>query len=502
MAQDEWYEDEELESVEELILVSLSEYLRPGSEVTVAGDVVESPFTDVWEGSHSEFRLQAVIQLATELAVGDQTPFADAHFEGFSTSYRPPNNDYLRNSPYTVVTTIEVTAPVSGCGLDEYREVALFIARSGLATVGENPAVPNDPGVGATEAVSLICHSGEVSTFHGLAADDRLVQYQTPYEIVETQLGGRHWVSFVTGDPFVDSWVVGSFATDVTAQEQFGFSRVDLPELGSFLTSGGGPLLTESALVDLIALANTAAAEPTEEDRATDTDPVTVADPVPSGSETVDDEANPVEEPEPVDAEPVAEQDDVSIAPAVGDDESGSSAVPAALGAAAAAAAAGAGVAVYRKKKVVLRGANLPMLSDAEEARIAGERAGLPEDRGWQQIPWSVGRSFRHEGSWGTERENIVGDDRPTSVRFDQYPWQWADAWKRGLDMPTYFAYWMHEDGRLKIGSPDNPYYFSELLDSSEFPVDYEEPDPKQPFDREAEGTPMNLDGDKKIPPA
>jgi hypothetical protein len=215
--------------------------------------------------------------------------------------------------------------------------------------------------------------------------------------------------------------------------------------------------------------------------------------------------------------EPRQEQAGTQQLPAESSTEGGSSAVPAAVGGVAVAVVAGAGVAVYRKKKVVLQGSSGPILSDSEEIRVAGERAGLPLVRGWQQVPFAVGREFRRR-SGVTEREDLVGDERSTDVSFEGRPWQWEDASDRNLDLDEYFGFWINDEGTLRVGNRTEPYQYDSLRDEGDYPVDYsEEPSGgaapsdargPSPEPESSEEGPINLDGmyggkdGKSIPPA
>lgn len=515
VAQDEWTEDEEFEDSELVTLLSLRRHVVEERISDMPQDVV-SPFSDTWDGDRGEFGVTGVVRVGAESALGSQRPFTEPHFADNFTSHLPATNDYFVNSPYTVAITVEVTVPVSGCGSNEYREAALFLTRPGLPTIGENPDVPNDPGVGATEAVALVCTGGVSSTVYLIPEAGVPKPYAPPYPIVETTLGNRHFVTFIIADPFAAARVVGSFATDISDQSQVGFVVGDL-EQEDVIVAAEDLVLTSDDIVLFSQLVQTGAdpVAPAEPGDAADEDPAapdTGNDS--SGDELAADEAGgdqsqgdqaegelpPAANPAPAEQEP--SQDVAQQEP----DEGGGSALPVIFGGIVGGAIVFGGVVLYRKRHVKLRGHGIPMLSDAEEARAAGESAGLPEDRGWQQIPWSVGQSFGQRGGGGTKRENVLGKERQTKVDLLELPWQWEDASKRGLRMDKHFAYWI-KDGVLQVGTPENPYAFDSLLDTSEYPVDvspsdYERVDePEQPWNRKVEGTPLSMD-DNDIPPA
>lgn len=516
VAQDEWTEDEEFEDSELVTLLSLRRHVTEERVSDMPQDVL-SPFSDTWEGDRGEFRLTGITRVGAESALGSQRPFSEPHFADNFTAHLPATNDYFVNSPYTVAITVEVTVPVSACGSNEYRETALFLTRPGLPTIGENPDVPNDPGVGATEAIALVCTAGASSTAYLIPEAGVPQPYAPPYPIIETTLGSRHFVTFIIADPFAAARVVGSFAADVTDQSQFGFVVGDL-EQDDTLVADEDLVFTADDVVLFSGLVQSgvdpvAPAEPGDE---ADEDPAAPeSGDASSGDELLGDEAGsdqgqgdqaqgeqtPAENPAPADPEPsqgVAQQES---------DEGGGSALPAIFGGIVGGAIVFGGVVLYRKRQVKLRGHGIPMLSDAEEARVAGERAGLPEDRGWQQIPWSVGRSFID--TKGDRKSNVLGYERETDVNVVDLPWQMDEASERGLRLDKHFAHWIKDD-TLRVGTPDDPYAFSPLVDQSEYPVDvspsdYERVDePQQPWDRKTEGTPMNMDDDGKggIPPA
>lgn len=498
--------DFEINVPEQIVLQATLDLIR-GDGQPIRTDI-ESPFDDVFAGSAGVFAAINESSAAAGQGLGDQLPFADANVWSFVTNHLPTSNDYFVNSPYTVANVIEVTEPVSSCGATEYREVAVFLTRNGMATIGENPNVPNDPGVGASESVSLICTAGLTSTLFILPQGDTVTQFATPYPIFEFELSDRHFVAFITLDPFATYQVVSSFATDTTQQAQFGFVRGDSKTYPAPTDATDGSVLDDDDLS--VILTTIAATEATGTPPEAETDPDQTEVPTEDSDTASADAENPDTE-TPANDAPAGETANQAATqqPTETTSEGGSSAVPAAVAAVVAAAVAGAGVAVTRKRKtsnVVLRGDSKPMLSDAEEIRVAGERAGLATDRGWQQVPYALGREFRDRNGV-SKREDVVGDDRSTNVRFQGRPWQWREADDRNLVMDEHFAFWINDENILRVGSLDNPYYFSDLLDSSEYPVDfdyeaYEANEPAaEPFDQKAEGSATTFD-ENELPPA
>lgn len=517
----------EISEPEAAVLQSLEGLLDIGAGSASPFGEVESPFGPDFTGDVGAFLVVGESRLAINTALGDARPFASDEYAGWAHAILPDSNDFFVNSPYLVINTAEVTVPVSSCGPTEYRELALFITRAGQPTIGENPNVPNDPGTGATEAISLICTGGLVSTFFGLPIEGVPQQYATPYPIIEFDLGERHFVSFMTLDPFATAEVVGSFSTDINDQQQFGFLRG-----GTAGYDDPIDLVFDTALTArFVALAeDRPASDPGGDESDDTTEPEESAGPA-SGEPADTDEAQADEGEEAVADPPVSEGgDQIGAEQAAGDDqqgaggsdstegEGGSSLFFIVLGAIFGVGAVLLAIVFYRKRPespaIKLTGDAGAMLSDAEEVRTRGEREGLPNVRGWQQIPFSAGRDFRvDKPSLNTERENVVGDDRRSDVSFDGYPWQWHDARERDLDRTQYFAFWINGEGELRIGSPTDPYQFDSLRDESEYPVDvspeeYEQREPRVDPTVEAEGTPMDLGdayegkGSKGIPPA
>lgn len=110
-----------------------------------------------------------------------------------------------------------------------------------------------------------------------------------------------------------------------------------------------------------------------------------------------------------------------------------------------------------RDEPVVLSHPNPPrqLMSARDEALGLAEAMVGVEVDGWHLLPWDVGSQFRRAvGSPQTERTIPVRDlDVVTDVNFLGKPPEWEPDASR-------FAYWLHADGTLKIGSPTDPHAY------------------------------------------
>ena len=237
-----------LTPAEEAILKPIVDALNGPSPGSNPFGTIETPGGGPFTGTAPVFRLVAEDRLAFADPFGDQRPFEGADLGEQLISLLPPTNDYFVNSSLMGIVAVEVSAPVSNCGATEYRELALFMTQPGLPTVGPNPNVPNDPGVGSTEAVALICIHGATRQFFGLADGVSLVEYGVPYPTFEIEAEGRHFVVFVVANPTIPGQVVTSFASNTSDPAQFGFQRGALVGFGDVLPFPPGGLLTEDEL--------------------------------------------------------------------------------------------------------------------------------------------------------------------------------------------------------------------------------------------------------------
>jgi hypothetical protein len=89
-----------------------------------------------------------------------------------------------------------------------------------------------------------------------------------------------------------------------------------------------------------------------------------------------------------------------------------------------------------------------------ESLGLADAMVGVVVD-GWHLLPWDVGSQF-HLAAGGSQTERTIpvrNVDVVTDVDFLGKPPGWEpDA--------TRFAYWLHDDGTLKIGSPTDPHAY------------------------------------------
>jgi hypothetical protein len=99
------------------------------------------------------------------------------------------------------------------------------------------------------------------------------------------------------------------------------------------------------------------------------------------------------------------------------------------------------------------------MTAREEALGLAEGMVGIVID-GWHRLPWEVGSDFFVKADGRTYRELPVADvDVLTDVHFLGEPEGFEpDASK--------YAYWLHEDGTLKIGAPDDPDANSEAAPS------------------------------------
>ena len=125
---------------------------------------------------------------------------------------------YFSTSADTNVVVETVPSGTLSCGPGEYAELATFELYPGTPTIDPNPAIPNDPGVGASSAYSVVCTDGETSPFQGIANKGVLQQYAPGVGIVEANLPDVDvYVFFTPRD--VDLRVAQSAAADLTVAE-------------------------------------------------------------------------------------------------------------------------------------------------------------------------------------------------------------------------------------------------------------------------------------------
>ena len=148
--------------------------------------------------------------LAERLARGDLPPGVTIHSAGVE--------NYFSTSTTTNVVVATVPAGTLDCGANEYAELAVFELYPGTSTIAANPAIPNDPGVGASSAYSVVCADGETTPFFGIANKGALQQFAPGVGIVEVNLEDRDaYVFFSPRD--VDLRVAQSAAADLTVPE-------------------------------------------------------------------------------------------------------------------------------------------------------------------------------------------------------------------------------------------------------------------------------------------
>ncbi|MEZ5246948.1 MAG: hypothetical protein R2707_17785 [Acidimicrobiales bacterium] len=126
--------------------------------------------------------------------------------------------NYFSTSSTTNVVVATVPRGTLDCGPNEYAELAVFELYPGTSTVAANPAIPNDPGVGASSAYSVVCADGETTPFFGIANKGALQQFAPGVGIVEVNLEDRDAYVFVSPRD-VDLRVAQSAAADLTVPE-------------------------------------------------------------------------------------------------------------------------------------------------------------------------------------------------------------------------------------------------------------------------------------------
>lgn len=148
--------------------------------------------------------------LAERLARGDLPPGVTIHSAGVE--------NYFSTSTTTNVVVATVPAGTLDCGANEYAELAVFELYPGTSTIAANPAIPNDPGVGASSAYSVVCADGETTPFFGIANKGALQQFAPGVGIVEVNLEDHDAYVFLSPRD-VDVRVAQSAAADLTVPE-------------------------------------------------------------------------------------------------------------------------------------------------------------------------------------------------------------------------------------------------------------------------------------------